>query len=192
MAVRDRERRARARQRGFMSVGDLLGAAVAGGFLAYVGAQSFFLGDAVGARSEAESAARELAGRSAADACAAVDLGETVGRRRFEARLDFRVDASPPDVGALLTSVLALGPESSATELLAVLFRSDMLVAKLDVSSLVTRGHDANMFGRPGGTFLGRAHRSAPCLQVKLPSDADLGKNLAKGFFGTLPFGTLR
>lgn len=182
-------RASRARRRAFIAVPDLLGAAVVGGFLAYVGAQSFFLGDAIGARAASESAARELSARSAGSSCSNVEPGSPADAARFAPQVTLDVGVSPPNVAAVLAVVQGLAPEAGAKPLVVALFDSPMLVAQLDVATSLSRSHTANMFGRPGGTFVGRAHRGVPCLQAKLPDDADLARRLSREFYKQLPFG---
>lgn len=184
-------RRRVASQRGFVAA-EFLGAAVAGGFLAYVGAQGFFLGGAIDARARSESAARELSARSAADACAAIDISAMANPKsleRFIPRAELEISAQAPDVGALLTAVLGLNPEAGARDIIPVIFQAPMFTANLSLSTPFSTEHGANMFGRPGGVFVGVASRGVPCVQAKLPTDAELSKMLSKAFFDQMPFG---
>ena len=180
----------RAKERGFVSAGDMIGAAMVGGLLAVIGARSFFLSGAIDARANSESVARASSLRSAASACSVVDKPENPPR--MSVKLTFSVVSARPDLGQLLGLVRAMGAETGGKTLVPLLFETNMTSAQVDVETSFTQTGPGNMFGSPGGTFTGLSHRRLPCIQRELPSDAQLAKALSRAFFDKLPFGKIR
>lgn len=187
MRHRSAKKRRVARERGFMSVPDLLGGALVGGFLAYVGAQSFFLGDAIDARATSESAARRTSIRAASEACAPLGV-ESFDLSRFTPRGSLEISAEAPNVEGILGTMLALDLESGAPKLISLL-RMPKLTIQFDVTTSVSRVHQGNIFGTPGGAFVGHARQAVPCRQLELPRLDYL--DLGKSFFKQIPFGQL-
>lgn len=185
MRPRSTNRRQRARERGFVSAPDLLGAALVGGFLAYVGAQSFFLGDAIDARATSESAARQASMRAAAEACAPLGV-EPLDLGRFAPQGSLEINAAAPNIESILGTMSALDMESGAPNLIQALALPKLTIV-FDVTTSTSRQHGENLFGRPGGTFVGRARKAVPCRQVELPRLDYL--DLGKAFFKQIPFG---
>ncbi len=187
MRYRTVNKRTSAQERGFVSVPDLLGAALVGGFLAYVGAQSFFLGDAIDARATSESAARATSIRAASEVCAPLGV-ESFDRSRFAPRGSIEINAEAPSVEGILGTMSALDLEAGAPKLLAIL-RMPKLTIIFDVTTSTSRQHQGNLFGSPGGSFVGRAREAVPCRQAELPRVDYL--ELGKSFFKQIPFGQL-